>query len=136
MAWDGGVVAGRRRLSGSRQEHKTAAARGGPVGSIVSSGGWWWSRSLDPSVWSCSVSGGWIPSSLAQALPSSSPCGGTTSSRWSSGRSGSPWWWCGTQLAAMGRCILGPFLRSGCKALWHDGIVNPTVGWWACAADE
>jgi hypothetical protein len=116
LAWDDRVVVGRWCLSRSGQEHlataiaAVTAARGGPVGSTVSGGGWWWSRSPDPSVWSWSIGGGWIPSSLAQALPSSPPCGGTASSRWSSGRSSSPWRWCGARLTVLGRCRLGSFL--------------------------
>jgi hypothetical protein len=72
--WGGGRSAAveDRGRSNRQQRHAVvavaAAKRGGPVASVVSR----------------------IPSSLAQALPPSPPYGGTASSRWSSGRSGSP----------------------------------------------
>jgi hypothetical protein len=81
LAWDGRVVAGRWRLSGSGQEHLAIVACGGCCGSSGARrpdripGNRWWSQSLDLDVWSWLVGGDRIPSSLDQPPPPAvEPC--------------------------------------------------------------
>jgi hypothetical protein len=86
---------------------------------------WWLS---DPDVWSWSVGGGRIPSSLAQALSPLSPCGGTASSRWSSGRSGSPRRWCGALLCGVrGDVCWGRFSGRYARPFGTTALLVP---WW------
>jgi hypothetical protein len=111
-----------------RQRHAVAAAaRGGPVGSAVSGGGWWWSRLSNPGVWSWSVGGAWIPSSLAQALPSSPPCDGTASSRWLSGRSGSLGGGAAPGSRRWGSACWGRFSGRGARPFGATALSTP---WW------